>query len=356
MANNGTSTGSQDVDLDASWQTNLIACAAATWGIAAVFVALRFYLRGHMLHVLGREDWMILVSLFFSAAYSTGYIVDAHYGFGKHAAALSPATLSIVTEVSFCVATYWLGMLWFTTTVLFTKVSILFLYLRTLTHAWVQRTLRVLLAMVCLTSLTDYALMFTTCIPLQAYWDASIKAAYCHSMQAYYAILGIQLGTDFFTFLLPLPVIWSMRAPKDQKIMLLVLICVVSIIRLTELASTRFQSDFTYDSAATDFWSLIEANTGIVCACIMTMNPLLRRLIPDTLLTRRGACESTQDPLGINGGGGKTGKSGGKGGGSRGGSKIMRVRDKSGHGGHGGTIFFNNYSINPPTIGSKPSR
>lgn len=100
MSNNGTSTGSNDVDLDASWQTNLIACAAATWAIAAVFVALRFYLRGHMLHVLGREDWMILVALFFSAAYSIGYIVDAHFGFGKHAAALSPATLSIVTEVS----------------------------------------------------------------------------------------------------------------------------------------------------------------------------------------------------------------------------------------------------------------
>lgn len=114
-------------------------------------------------------------------------------------------------------------MLWFGITIMLTKISILCLYTRTLTHAWVQKTLRVLFAMVILTSLAGIGLTFTACIPLQAYWNRTIKNAYCHSMQAYYAILGIQLGTDFLTFLLPLPVIWSMRAPKDQKIMLLVL-------------------------------------------------------------------------------------------------------------------------------------
>lgn len=95
--------------------------------------------------------------------------------------------------------------------------------MRTLTHHWVQRTLRVLMAMVILTCLTGIGLVVTACIPLTAYWDSDIQAKYCHSTDAYYAILGIQLVTDLLIFLLPLPVIWSMRAPRDQKLMLLML-------------------------------------------------------------------------------------------------------------------------------------
>lgn len=102
-------------------------------------------------------------------------------------------------------------------------MSILFLYMRTLTHHWVQLTLRWLMTMVVLTCLTGIGLVLTACIPLTAYWDSSVQSRYCHSSDAYYAILGIQLGTDFLIFLLPLPVIWAMRAPRDQKLMLLML-------------------------------------------------------------------------------------------------------------------------------------
>lgn len=79
------------------------------------------------------------------------------------------------------------------------------------------------MAMVVLTGITGIGLIFTACIPLRAYWDTEVQASYCHSIHAYLAILGIQLGTDFLIFLLPLPVIWSMRAPRDQKLLLLTL-------------------------------------------------------------------------------------------------------------------------------------
>lgn len=99
-------------------------------------------------------------------------------------------------------------------------------------------------------------------------------------------------------------------------------ICIISIIRLTELTSLRRTVDWTYDGLAIDFWSMIEANMGIVCACTMTMKPLLSRLVPGS--TRKG--EGTQDPLGPLGIGG------------------------------GNNNNNNNHSGNPPTIGSKPSR
>lgn len=74
-------------------------------------------------------------------------------------------------------------------------------------------------------------------------------------------------------------------------------ICIVSIIRLTELTATRRDTDWTYYSITIDFWTLVEANTGIVCACVMTMKPLLSRLILGASATRHKS-DSNPDQLG----------------------------------------------------------
>ncbi|CAN8095871.1 unnamed protein product [Discula destructiva] len=175
----------------------------------------------------------------------------------------------------------------FALTIYLTKFSVLFLYMRTLTHDWVQYTLRVLTTVVVLTLLADICLIFTQCIPLTAVWDSTVHASYCHAFSGYYVIVGIQIAADFLIFLLPLPVIWGMRAaPKNQKMMLFVLfsfgffICIVSIVRLSEITAIRRNTDWTFESVTIHFWSLVQANTGIVCACVMTMKPLINRLIP----------------------------------------------------------------------------
>lgn len=119
---------------------------------------------------------------------------------------------------------FWASSLLFAITIYLTKFSIIFLYMRTLTHDWVQLTLRVLLVFVILTGLTDICLIFTQCIPLSAAWDSSVDPVYCHAFSTYYTIVGIQIATDFLIFLLPLPVIWGMRAaPRNQKLMLFTL-------------------------------------------------------------------------------------------------------------------------------------
>jgi hypothetical protein len=57
-----------------SYQANVVACAVLTWVGAAVFVGARFYTRRVLLHVLGWEDWAILLSLVFAAICSAGMI------------------------------------------------------------------------------------------------------------------------------------------------------------------------------------------------------------------------------------------------------------------------------------------
>jgi hypothetical protein len=46
-----------------SLKPNIIVSSAVCWAIAAFFVALRFYTRGVIIHVLGWSDWSILLAL-----------------------------------------------------------------------------------------------------------------------------------------------------------------------------------------------------------------------------------------------------------------------------------------------------
>lgn len=161
------------------------------------------------------------------------------------------------------------------------------------------------MVVVILTGTINLILDFTACIPLNAFWDGSVQATYCHSNEVYYGLTGVQIGTDFLIFLLPLPVVWSIRAPKDQKIVLSIVfsfgflsvisprvllwsliwqltinhsICIVSIIRIVLLATIKNGLDYSYTGVETIYWSLIEINTAIVCASIMTLKPLFNRI------------------------------------------------------------------------------
>jgi len=45
-----------------SFAGNIIACAVVCWVLCGVGVTARFYVRGRILKLLGREDWCVLVA------------------------------------------------------------------------------------------------------------------------------------------------------------------------------------------------------------------------------------------------------------------------------------------------------
>jgi hypothetical protein len=65
--------------------------------------------------------------------------------------------------------------------------------------------------------------VFTACIPLQAFWDATIQGAYCHALSIWWVIGSLHIVTDFTIYLLPMSVILQLRFPRRQKVLLLVL-------------------------------------------------------------------------------------------------------------------------------------
>ncbi|KAK3942513.1 hypothetical protein QBC46DRAFT_72177 [Diplogelasinospora grovesii] len=268
-------------NLHESYQANIIACAAISWAVGATFVALRFYTRGRLLqNVLGTEDWFILVALVFSGATCAGMIEQAVYGLGKHALDLDPALRMPMARAG------WYTILWYMMALLFTKISILMLYIRILGYQHARYAAYAIMTIVILTNVWTFVTVMTSCIPLQAFWDPSIPDSYCRPASYWFANTGLHIGTDVLLYILPLPVIFNLQVKRRQKVALYSIfalgffVCSISVVRLFELIEEYTHFDFTYDNVAISYLTVIEVNAAIACACMMTLKPLISKIFP----------------------------------------------------------------------------
>jgi len=56
--------------------------------------------------------------------------------------------------------------------------------------------------------------------------------------------------------------------------------CITSILRLPSLYQISKSTDLTYDNTTIATWTSIELNTGIICACLVTLKPVLSLIFP----------------------------------------------------------------------------
>jgi hypothetical protein len=81
--------------------------------------------------------------------------------------------------------------------------------------------------------------------------------------------------------------------PTKQKVGLMFifavggLVCLVSILRLHSLYIVSISEDTTWANTEAAIWSSIEVNTGIVCASLPTVKPLISRIFPRLLSSNR---------------------------------------------------------------------
>ncbi|KAL2192649.1 hypothetical protein P885DRAFT_47254 [Corynascus similis CBS 632.67] len=328
----------EDVPHD-SLQINIIVASTICWFIAAFFVALRLYTRGFIIRVLGWSDWSILLALIFSGATCGGVIEQAINGSGYHIWDLDPHDTASAKAWA---RAAWYCMLFYTLTIAFSKIAILLLYIHLFAFKWARTAGQVLLGIVIISHLYMTLVTFTACIPLQSYWDNTVVKKYCHPQSMWWSSTGLHMITDFLIFLLPMPVVWTIRLPRRQKIALSgifgfgFVVCFISILRLLQLLRAQTDSDFTYVAAELSYMTAVETNGAIVCACVMTLKPLLARLFPRVW--------------------GSTGSSGARytyasGSGSGSGRRYKRKRYPA-NGLGGGSDGFSG----PPTIGSLPSK
>jgi hypothetical protein len=103
---------------------------------------------------------------------------------------------------------------------LFTKLSILCLYMRIIQYEYVRHAGRAIFFIVSLSYVWMILNIVTTCVPLNDFWDLKkpYSEKWCWKMEVFWSNAGLHMATDFLIFLLPLPVIFRLRLPRRQKI------------------------------------------------------------------------------------------------------------------------------------------
>jgi fucose permease len=196
-----------------------------------------------------------------------------------------------------------------------TKTSILIFYLRMSRNT--QKILRiasyVTLAIVNVAGVVLTFLNAFQCSPVSAAYDPgqNNSNSTCISIVTLYLCSApVNIITDLAILVLPIPVLTGMRLPQRQKTVLVVtfalgiFVTIVDVVRIYYLQQAAddqviahgrlgSETDFAYNASTALMWSAVEVNVGIICACIPTLKPLIKRILPSMITDRTKTSSGT---------------------------------------------------------------
>jgi hypothetical protein len=99
------------------------------------------------------------------------------------------------------------------------KISILILYLRILIQPWLRVGCWVTMAVLILACILNVFTFGFQCNPIEAAWTPAIQGKYCNDILGHLTYSPISnIVTDVAMLLLPLPVVFKLKAPRSVKI------------------------------------------------------------------------------------------------------------------------------------------
>ncbi|RDW94933.1 hypothetical protein BP5796_00696 [Coleophoma crateriformis] len=234
------------------------------------------------------------------------------YGLGKHAASVAVEQRVIFAKLlmSFeCI--YVVG-------ICCTKISLLLMYWRIFPMRSIKIGSYILGSITIGWAFSIIMASIFQCIPMQKTWTPNLPGR-CTNLKA--SLVGNAIPnilTDVAILALPMPHVWSLHASLLHKAQLSVVfllgsfVVITSIYRFTTLFAYR-RTDPTWTLSTAEIWSVVEAASGIISACLPTLGPLfqcvtrvsgIRTLGQNVqmksghrLKTNDGRCSTSQDRL-----------------------------------------------------------
>ncbi|KAL9004485.1 MAG: hypothetical protein Q9188_002687 [Gyalolechia gomerana] len=202
------------------------------------------------------------------------------YGVGKHAWDVRVELLTPFLKYAYAQSlVYDLG-------IYLAKLSILILFYRVFgvnqRFRWAVYTVT---AMWTMYTIANTLLIIFACTPVHKAWHPLTEGR-CMSL-VNIAVAGgyFNIITDFLILFMPVPMVWSLHLPEKMKLAVVGIFatatfaCVTAIIRQVEIVKAQPNTDATWLNSNSLLWLTIELNTGIICGCMTTLKPLLRRTV-----------------------------------------------------------------------------
>ncbi|QKX61595.1 uncharacterized protein TRUGW13939_08747 [Talaromyces rugulosus] len=200
-----------------SKQVTLLGVCGTGFGLSAIVVGLRFFVRTVLRpNTLGWDDWTMLFTFGVAVAGTAVEILMVEYGVGQDMRDVNPENIPMVAKLTL------LNSILSLVGTMTVKVSICFFILRIVhlssrTVKWmVTINLTVLVPVTVATIIVD----LIQCIPLDGYWDKSVQTK-CINPDTINVLLktssGVGVATDFLTAVIPMVIVYRLQMHRYQK-------------------------------------------------------------------------------------------------------------------------------------------
>ncbi|KAL4780315.1 hypothetical protein BJX76DRAFT_364423 [Aspergillus varians] len=251
------------IDLSESHTARNNAATIAMTVLATGAVVLRMITRVKVQKIpLEADDWFIVASLVPTYAVLACTIVGGTYGLGKHVWIVSMDDITRINQTHFA---YVLIYVW---AIPLIKFSILYFYRRIFGMTkmmWLCAFLTVGYFVACTIA---FSACFHCAFDLYPFYVGNAPA---------------NVFTDLLILVVPIPLIWKLQMRRVQKVLISgifllgSLVCIASLIRIYSMVPLKASLDVTWIMGNVYVWSSVEPCMGILCACLPTLQPLIRR-------------------------------------------------------------------------------
>ena len=143
------------------------------------------------------------------------------------------------------------------------------------------------------------------CRPVGAAFDDPLQpTAKCTDIVTLYlSSAPVNIITDLAILFLPMPILTSMRLPRNEKIILIItfsfgaFVAVVDVVRIAYLesaalarlqntsgsAASNAEYDYSWIASLSFMWSAVEVHVGLIVACVPGVKPLVAKVFPSLL-------------------------------------------------------------------------
>ncbi|CAF9926528.1 MAG: hypothetical protein ALECFALPRED_003463 [Alectoria fallacina] len=292
----------------------VLAVVIALLCVSTGFIVLRLISRMGVVKRVSNDDYAIVIAWLVAFGFSFSICYGTGVGLGRHEANVAPHDRESLKKAEYAFSVLYNPAL------MATKTSICLFYLTLSKNHLVFRWSTIAtLAVVNVAGLALTFLNILQCRPVGAAFDDPIQStAKCIDIVTLYlSSAPVNIITDLAILFLPMPILTSMRLPRNEKLILIItfsfgaFVAVVDVVRIAYLesaalarlqnnsgsAASNAEYDYSWIASLSFMWSAVEVHVGIIVACVPGVKPLVTKVFPNLLGRIKQAGELTGNPF-----------------------------------------------------------
>ncbi|KAI5784747.1 hypothetical protein EDC01DRAFT_663294 [Geopyxis carbonaria] len=256
----------------------LVPCLAITTLVFGV----RLYFRLYVLRRFGNDDWWIVTAMASYIIYISFSLWQIEYGAGHHQVDIPPQDWEMLLKLAYILIIF--GML----TPNLVKLSVLTVYSK-LAQGRLQNTvIRIVQGFTAVTAAAGILIHMFSCQPVSESWNPATYPRNCKvSVMAVMIVqCAMNVITDIIVFVMPIPIICGLSLPRNDKIIVCVILPLGGISVFASIARLYYMSeieklwphaDMTWMAASNTIWGAVEACLGITACSLFALRQVWKR-------------------------------------------------------------------------------